>query len=139
MIAPRVRRVLETSLYVDDVGRAVEFYRRVIRLEVMHAEDRFAAMDAGEGSVLLLFLRGATTEAADTDEGRIPPHDGVGPVHLAFAIDADTLDGWRQHLAAERVEIESEVNWNRGGVSLYFRDPDGHAVELATPGLWRNY
>ena len=22
---------------------------------------------------------------------------------------------------------------------VYFRDPDGHLVELATPGLWPNY
>ena len=27
----------------------------------------------------------------------------------------------------------------RGGTSLYFNDPDGNVVELATPGLWANY
>ena len=26
-----------------------------------------------------------------------------------------------------------------GGESLYFRDPDGHLLELVTPGLWPNY
>jgi catechol 2,3-dioxygenase-like lactoylglutathione lyase family enzyme len=31
------------------------------------------------------------------------------------------------------------VRWPRGGESIYFRDPDGHLVELATPGLWDNY
>ena len=31
------------------------------------------------------------------------------------------------------------MKWPRGGESLYFRDPDGHLVELATPGLWANY
>ena len=35
--------------------------------------------------------------------------------------------------------MESEVTWPQGGRSLYFRDPDGLLVELATPGLWRNY
>ncbi|MDQ3753396.1 MAG: glyoxalase, partial [Acidobacteriota bacterium] len=29
--------------------------------------------------------------------------------------------------------------WNRGGTSLYFRDPDNHLLELATPGLWAIY
>jgi catechol 2,3-dioxygenase-like lactoylglutathione lyase family enzyme len=27
----------------------------------------------------------------------------------------------------------------RGGHSIYFRDPDGHLLELATPGLWAGY
>jgi len=27
----------------------------------------------------------------------------------------------------------------RGGHSIYFRDPDGHLLELATPGLWAIY
>ena len=55
-----------------------------------------------------------------------------------MAVSPD-LDGWRGHLAENGVEIESEVTWDRGGVSLYFRDPDGHSVELATPGVWEIY
>jgi catechol 2,3-dioxygenase-like lactoylglutathione lyase family enzyme len=31
------------------------------------------------------------------------------------------------------------MNWARGGKSLYFRDPDGHLVELVTPGVWATY
>ncbi|MBB4053673.1 catechol 2,3-dioxygenase-like lactoylglutathione lyase family enzyme [Devosia subaequoris] len=29
--------------------------------------------------------------------------------------------------------------WDRGGKSLYFRDSDGHLIELGTPGIWRTY
>ena len=128
---------METALYVEDLDRAVEFYERVIGLSALSRGDRLAAMDAGEGTVLLLFLRGATASGASFDGGRIPPHDGAGPAHFAFAIDSGKLDSWRRHLAAEGVEIESEVSWERGGKSIYFRDPDGHSVELATPGIWR--
>ena len=134
---PQVRRVLETALYVEDLDRAVEFYERVIGLSALSKGDRLAAMDAGEGTVLLLFLRGATASGVSSEGGRIPPHDGAGPAHFAFAIASEELASWRGHLATEGVEIESEVSWERGGKSIYFRDPDGHSVELATPGIWR--
>jgi len=32
--------------------------------------------------------------------------------------------------------VESRVRAERGATCLYLRDPDGHLVELATPGLW---
>jgi len=35
--------------------------------------------------------------------------------------------------------IEGRTDWSRGGHSIYFRDPDGHLLELATPGLWAIY
>ena len=145
---PEVRRVLETALYVEDLEGSVGFYERVIGLRVMYkgdgprtplAEARLVAMDSGEGTVLLLFRRGATLAGASFPKGWIPPHHGEGPAHFAFAIDSEDLDSWRRHLAAEGVEIESELNWDRGGTSIYFRDPEGHSVELATPGVWEVY
>jgi hypothetical protein len=27
----------------------------------------------------------------------------------------------------------------RGGEALYFRDPDGHLLEVVTPGIWNIY
>ena len=135
----RVRRVLETALYVDDLPRAVGFYEDVIGLRPISRGDRLVAMDSGDGSVLLLFRRGATTAGVSFPGGWIPPHDGRGPAHVAFAIDAKALDAWRRRLADHEVAIESEVTWARGGTSLYFRDPDDHSVELATPGVWEVY
>jgi catechol 2,3-dioxygenase-like lactoylglutathione lyase family enzyme len=35
--------------------------------------------------------------------------------------------------------MRGEMTWPAGGRSIYFEDPDGHVLELATPGLWRNY
>src|SRR6516164_7413438 len=35
--------------------------------------------------------------------------------------------------------IEGRTDWSRSGHSIYFRDPDGHLLELATPGLWATY
>ena len=137
---PAVERILETALYCDDLERAAAFYRDVLGLAILDAGPRLVAMDAGRASVLLLFKRGATLQGADLGkEGRIPPHDGAGPVHLAFAIPIAELPEWEIRLEEHGIEIESTVRWARGGKSLYFRDPDGHSVELATPGVWATY
>lgn len=135
----RIRRVLETALYVDDLERARAFYCDLLGLEAMSGSERFVALDAGQATVLLLFLRGASTSDMETAHGVIPGHDSVGPAHLALAIDSADLDPWRERLARNGVPLDSEVLWPRGGTSLYVRDPDGHCVELATPGVWPTY
>ncbi len=96
----------------------------VLGLKPMIADERFCAYDAGPGSVLLLFLRGATLEPVVMREGTIPPHDGHGPLHYALAIPKGSVEQWAAHLAAHHVAVESRVDWKGGGVSLYFRDPD---------------
>ena len=64
---------------------------------------------------------------------------GDGTLHVAFAIGKDELDHWEAHLASRGVAIDGRNDWSRGGRSIYFRDPDGHLLELATPGLWSVY
>jgi catechol 2,3-dioxygenase-like lactoylglutathione lyase family enzyme len=135
----RIRRILETALYVDDLQRAARFYCDLLGARVMFTDDRLVAIDAGESTVLLLFRRGGSANGATLPNGRIPPHDGSGPAHLALAIDAADLPAWEKKLQTAGVLIESRIRWERGGESLYFRDPDGHSVELATPGVWPTY
>lgn len=136
---PAIRHTLETALYVDDMPRAVAFYRDVLGLRPLSEGDRLSVFDAGNATVLLLFRRGATLGGLDFPGGRIPPHDGAGPVHVGFAIAAEELEAWEKRLAQHGVEIESRARWTRGGRSLYFRDPDGHSLELVTPGTWATY
>lgn len=138
---PPIRGVVETILYTEDLPRATAFYQQVLGLRPMRTDgDRFQAFDAGAGRVLLLFRRGGTLEPQPVPTGgMIPPHDGHGPVHIAFGIDAADYATWCDRMRSRAVAIESETRWERGGRSVYFRDPDGHLVELATPGIWPNY
>jgi len=69
----------------------------------------------------------------------IPPHDGTGQNHFAFAIPAAELPAWEKQLVEHRVAVEGRVTWPRGGTSIYFRDPDGNLGEFATPGMWSVY
>ncbi|MCB1545065.1 MAG: VOC family protein [Rhodoblastus sp.] len=137
---PSLRGVLETSLYVDDLARSAAFWEGVIGLNrLVPADGRFIAYDAGDHSVLLLFANGATLETVHMPGGTIPPHDGAGRLHVAFAVGDAELTDWEARLAQAGVEIEGRAAWPRGGRSIYFRDPDGHLVEFATPGLWPTY
>lgn len=131
--------VVETALYVDDLDRAETFYRRIFGFRCALADDRLRALELGEGQVLLLFLRGASVRGSEVPGGSVPGHDGRGQLHLALGIAAETVDAWRRHLTDLGIEIESEVEWPPGGHSLYVRDPDGHSIELVTPGTWPNY
>lgn len=139
MGTPRVTRLLETALYVDDVGRAAGFYQRVFGFAALTRDERFCAFDVAGSQVLLLFRRGSSVNPSTDARGTIPGHDGSGPLHFAFAIDAGELDTWERRLASLGVTIEGRMAWARGGKSLYFRDPDGNLVELVTPGVWTTY
>jgi catechol 2,3-dioxygenase-like lactoylglutathione lyase family enzyme len=136
---PHLNGILETVLYVDDLDRAARFYEEVLGLAAIAGDSRFRGYDMAGRSVLLLFKRGATLETVTMPGGTIPPHDGHGPLHVAFAIGAEELTDWERHLSKQGVAIEGRTRWPRGGESLYFRDPDGHLLELATPGLWTTY
>lgn len=136
---PALDRVLETSLYVDNVDRAVKFYRELFGFDVLFKSTRAAGLDVQGKNVLLLFRKGATTEDTVDEGGTIPAHDGAGCLHLAFAIPAESLGAWEDTLAARGIVVVGRYRWDRGGNSLYFHDPDGHLVELVTPGCWQTY
>ena len=136
---PAIGRVLETSLYVDHLARSIGFYQRIFGLDTLMADDRFCALNISNQQVLLLFRKHGTTEPITIPGGVIPPHDGEGTTHLAFTIASEDEADWLEHLRALDIIIESRVAWPRGGFSLYFRDPDGHLIELVTPGCWETY
>jgi catechol 2,3-dioxygenase-like lactoylglutathione lyase family enzyme len=136
---PQLDGILETALYTDDMARARAFYEGVLGLKAIFEDKRLVAYGVAGRDVLLIFKRGAARETVTMPGGTIPGHDGAGPLHIAFRIGKDELARWEAHLAARGVAIEGATNWSRGGRSIYFRDPDGHLLELATPGLWEVY
>jgi catechol 2,3-dioxygenase-like lactoylglutathione lyase family enzyme len=128
----RIEGVLESCLYVDDLDAAEEFYRRVLGLEVHSREPkRHVFFGCGTG-MLLLFNPDTTLEPS----GIVPTHGAHGPGHIAFALPEPEISAWRERLRRHSVEIETEVSWPNGGHSIYFRDPGGNSVELATPRIW---
>jgi catechol 2,3-dioxygenase-like lactoylglutathione lyase family enzyme len=129
---PRAEAVLETSLYVADLDRAVRFYRDVLGFRLMDRfdEGRGAAFAVGS-SVLLLF-----SAEVSSQPGTIPPHGARGPIHAAFRVRAEELPAWRAHLERHGVAIEHEQVFGANPPSIYFRDPDGNSLEFAVASIW---
>ena len=130
---PKTEGILESSLYVTDVARSAQFYEKIFGFQVVSEfGERGCAIKAGNRQVLLLFRKGGSRDTPT-------PHDGDGELHLAFAIAAAELSSWETWLGENGIVVEEKRAWELGGHSLYFRDPDRHLIEVATPGVWSIY
>jgi catechol-2,3-dioxygenase len=132
-MSPKSDGILESSLYVDDVGVSAQFFQKIFGFSVISDfGERGCALKAGERQVLLLFKKGGSRHIQS-------PHDGNGELHIAFAIPAAELANWEAWLAENGIAVEEKTIWKLGGTSVYFRDPDRHLLEIATPGVWSVY
>lgn len=131
-VVVRPTGILETALYGSDVDALEAFYTSVLGLEPIRRLGAQGSALACGGSVLLLF----DPDRTRGQQGEVPAHGAAGPGHIAFSINTDDFDRWRRHLALHGVVLESEVDWPRGGNSIYFRDPAGNSVELTTAATW---
>jgi len=73
-----VTGLLESGIYVDDVSRSAEFYRRVFGFQQLVSDDRFCALSVAERQVFLIFKKGGTLQPMPLPGGVLPPHDGAG-------------------------------------------------------------
>jgi catechol 2,3-dioxygenase-like lactoylglutathione lyase family enzyme len=133
---PRLDAILETSLYVTDLDRAVAFYRDILGLRLINDEyfsdNRGAAFQVGSGPSVLLIFRADVTQKP----GTLPAHGTSGAGHAAFRVAAAELTAWREHLRNRGVAIEKEFAFGDNPPSIYFRDPDGNSLELAVAEIW---
>jgi len=133
----KIRGVLETCLYSTDLEAAERFYAEILGLEVhIREEGRHVFFRCGEGMLLVFDPDNTSTQESEVNGSPIPLHGATGAGHVAFRATEEELPRWRAHLEARGVEIESQVEWPNGGRSIYFRDPAGNSVEIATPELW---
>ena len=134
---PAIRGILESALYCSDLSAAERFYADVLGLELLAADRGRHLFFRMDEAMLLIFNPDATKEGfTDDDNQSVGPHGAWGDGHVAFRASEEEIDAWRAHLEGHGVEIEQEINWQQGGRSIYFRDPDGNSLEFATPQLW---
>ncbi len=136
---PQIKSIVESCLYSSDLPRSRRFYQEQLGLRLLEFGERLCVFSVADKQVLLIFRGGGKLEPISTPGGMIPPHGAAGQLHFAFAISKEDFAAWEKHLIAQGIPIESKMNWPAGGQSIYFRDPDNHLVELATPGIWEVY
>jgi catechol 2,3-dioxygenase-like lactoylglutathione lyase family enzyme len=126
-----ILKILETCLYAEDLEQAEEFYTRVLGLQLF-ARERGRHLFFKCGNQMLLIFEPSKT----IKETEIAPHGALGPGHVAFAVPDSELDVWAVRLRDHGVGIEKILSWPKGGRSIYFRDPAGNCLELASPRIW---
>ena len=126
-----VNQILETCLYAPDIKKAAAFYQALFDLEPYAVEDNRHIFFRIGDCMLLLFNPAETKKG-----GSVPVHGATGQGHVAFTIEHQKLEFWRDRLKEQNIEIEQEYVWPSGGKSIYFRDPFMNSVELATSDTW---
>lgn len=123
--------IKETCLYVNDLSRTRVFYHETLGLPVIsETADRHIFFRAGS-SVLLCFNPEYTKQGKE-----LPAHWGKGQLHFAFSTPESDYGRWKAHILEQGIEIEHEEHWDEQYRSFYFRDPDGHCVEIIMDGMW---
>ena len=123
--------IKETCIYVRDLDRTQNFYEGKLGLKVIgKVEDRHVFFRVGS-SVLLCFISVATENNTHT-----PSHGASGNIHFALEVNIEDYAEAKNEIIQKGVAIEHEHEWHKGLLSFYFRDPDGHLVEIAQKGIW---
>lgn len=127
---PNLLKIKETAINITDIERTVQFYHEILGLEIITKDDRLVFFRVG-ADLLLCFDTDKTK-----DQTSPPPHAARGIQHFAFECSTEDYPKWKEKLTENNIEIEQEITWQTGKQSFYFRDPDGHCVEIIEPMMW---
>jgi len=124
---------METCIYSSDLKEMKEFYQDKLGLELVSEEmGRHVFFKVGK-NMLLIFNPKVTMHEKETKHGAITP---PAMNHFAFEIEKDDFHTIKIDILNKNIEIEKEVTWKNGGLSIYFRDPAGNLVEIITDNFW---
>jgi catechol 2,3-dioxygenase-like lactoylglutathione lyase family enzyme len=129
-------KIVETCIYSSDLEVMKDFYVNNLGLDlVSEGEGRYVFLKAGKS--MLLVFNAENTRLSDT--GIFPVHGAITPpssIHFALEIEEIEYETTRNILLQNGVSIKKEISWDKGGKSIYFRDPVGNLVEIITKGQW---
>ena len=113
------------ALAVSDVERSVQWYVDILGLERQH-EGMWNGIPvfAGKGNTGIAFFpaRGGDSKSAT--------HNKIRMLHLAFRANRKNFLEAQQELKTRGIKFEFQDH--EISHSIYFRDPDGHELEITT-------
>lgn len=112
------------ALRVRDIQQSAEWYKRVLGMQVLQPEEwkPFPIFLLAGTSGIALFPAKTSTPAA------LPAGDWLKGDHYAFRVQLPMLDIARRHF--EELGILYQEQDHVYFRSIYFKDPDGHQLEL---------
>lgn len=116
-------------LVADDLARAVDFYRDVVGAEVDRTYGGTSAVLRLGGSWLLLVTGGGPT--ADKPTVTFTPPDDVDRVSHAVTFRVSDCVAAHDVLRRRGAVFLTEPIDNGLEIRCFFRDPDGHLIELS--------
>ena len=120
----QARKLGHVVLKVRDARRSMEFYQRVLGLQVAHEDDAHGAVFLSFGTQhhdLALFQVASAETAAPT---------APGLHHTAWQVGSfEELQAAYRELTALGIPVDATIAHNVTR-SVYFHDPDGNRVEL---------
>jgi catechol 2,3-dioxygenase-like lactoylglutathione lyase family enzyme len=122
--------VSEIAFWVEDLGRAIAFYRDLLGFEVESVDaGRNAFLRVGDLYIVLFNPNEPGTQLADDYLARVGgPRGDV--YHVAFKTVPSTLDRAAEDLKSSGIEVKGPVEFATGRRSYFLEDPDGHYIEL---------
>src|SRR3954449_493690 len=118
-IAPDTR-MGSVHLTVSNIGRSLDYYERVVGLQVHDRSNGNARLGAGGEDLLVLYEQ----------PGAEPAPRNTGLFHFALLLPTrHDLARWLVHAANNQIPLEG-MSDHLVSEALYLRDPDWHGIEI---------
>jgi catechol 2,3-dioxygenase-like lactoylglutathione lyase family enzyme len=146
-----IRSLWHVGFTVSDLERSISFYADAVGLPLRHRQEQdneYTATFVGYPGAKLRVAQFELPGGCDTPSGHLlelveyvapkgapvpPGTNGAGSGHIALETDALDATLARMQAAGGRAvsaPVEITAGINRGGRTVYVRDPDGITVEL---------